>query len=39
MAYGVLQTRKFGQNPLVLVWVTNMSTSLDLYIRYSTILV
>ena len=32
----VSQTRELGQTPLVLVWVTNMSTSPDLDIEFST---
>ena len=28
-----LQTRKFGQTPVVVAWVTNLATSPDLYIE------
>ena len=33
---GGLRTRELGQTPLVLAWVTNVSTSPDLYIEFST---
>ena len=31
-----LRARELGQTPLVLVWLTNVTTSPDLYIEFST---
>ena len=35
-SHGGLRARELGQTPLVLVWLTNVSTSPDLYIEFST---
>ena len=35
-SHGGLQARELGQTPLVLVWLTNVSMSPDLYIEFST---
>ena len=36
-AWSGLRARELGQTPLVLVWLTNMSTSPDLYISVSSV--
>ena len=35
-SHGGLRARELGQTPLVLVWLTNVSTSPNLYIEFST---
>jgi hypothetical protein len=35
-SHGGFRARELGQTPLVLVWLTNVSTIPDLYIEFST---
>ena len=35
-AWSGLRARELGQTPLVLVWLTNESSSPDMYIEFST---